>query len=922
MFHTANNSRVFGCLTKLRKRLKGEKEVNSEADKSAFRNARAMSTANRAAVWGSKKSEEVLKEFGTDSEKGLTSGEAEARLERYGENVLVEEEHESFLDELKEEVREPMILLLIFVGVLYSILGSDHLLDAATIFTVIIILVVVEVYNEYKAEQGVESLKALTCPTSLVLRDGKANEVPSTKIVPGDVLLLNGGERIPADARLIRAYGLQLDESSLTGESFPVLKDAEAIVPANAQVTDLTNMVLAGTLITQGEGLSIVTSTGKNTELGRVSEMTREVEEPDTPLQVTMEEVSKTLVWIAIFFSVLIPVLSYVRAFAGGYLQTQPLPTLVLTGLSLSFAVIPEELPIIITMVLAVGTYALSKRNALVKRLKASETLGSVTLIATDKTGTLTENSMKLGHLYIDGELVEPSGSSNEKRLLKIGILATHAQTTLEYEKLRSSNPMGAAIINSAEATGLDVNELRGFILADEFSFDNRTKMASYVYEEDDKIIIYSSGAPEAIIEKSSKILIGGKEADINDFERKKIAEATAKVASNGERTIAFAYRTLRAEEKRETFAKGLVFAGMVSFLDPPRPEVRGVIAMCKEAGIRIIMLTGDHAQTAKAIATQVGINDGNLLTGEQISSMDDNQLKEMLKTTSIFARITPEHKLRIVRLLKDMGQVVAVTGDGVNDAPALKEAAIGISMGQKGTDAAKEAADMILTDDNFVSIGSAVREGRKIFDNLKKGVRYYLSVKVALVLIFLFPILLGIPLPFAPVQIILLEMFMDLAASSGFVAEGMEPDIMKRPPRSPKEKLLNRQTLIGIFIGAGCLFVAVSSCYLVTYYSTGNLVYAQTTAFAAWIMSHIFLAFNTRSETEPLIKRGLFSNRVMVIWAVTAIVILILATVVPILQTVIKTTSLALSDWLLVLVASFAATFWIEAAKLFRRYP
>jgi Ca2+-transporting ATPase len=898
------------------------KEVDSDADNSPSRNARVVSTANTAAVWGSKKSEEVLKELGTDPEKGLTSEEAEARLERYGENVLVEEEHETFLDELKEEVREPMILLLISVGVLYSILGSDHLLDAATIFTVIIILVVVEVYNEYKAEQGVASLKTLTCPTSLVLRDSKANEVSSTRIVPGDVLLLSGGDRVPADARLIRAYGLQLDESSLTGESLPVPKDAEAIVPANAQVTDLTDMVLAGTLITQGEGLSIVTSTGKNTELGRVSELTREVKEPDTPLQVTMEEVSKTLVLIAIFFSVLIPVLGYVRAFMGGYLQKQPLPTLVLTGLSLSFAVIPEELPIIITMVLAVGTYALSKQNALVKRLRASETLGSVTVIATDKTGTLTENSMKLGHLYVDGELVEPSGSPNEKSLLKMGILATHAQITLEYGKLRSSNPMGAAIINSAEATGLDVNQLSGFVLTDEFSFDNKTKMASYVYQEDDKTIIYSSGAPEAIIDKSSKILTGGKEAEFNDFERKKVTEATAKVASNGERTIAFAYRLLGEEEKRETFVKELVFAGMASFLDPPRPEVRGVIAMCKEAGIRIIMLTGDHAETAKAIATQVGVtNDGNMLTGEQISSMDDNQMKEALKTTSIFARITPEHKLRIVRLLKDMGQVVAVTGDGVNDAPALKEAAIGISMGQKGTEAAKEAADMILTDDNFVSIGSAVREGRKIFDNLKKGVRYYLSVKVALVLIFLLPILLGIPLPFAPIQIILLEIFMDLAASSGFVAESMEPDIMKRPPRNPKEKLLNKQTLIGIFVGAGCLFVAVSLCYLLTYYRTENLVYAQTTAFAAWIMSHIFLALNTRSETEPLIKRGLFSNRVMVIWALTAIVMLILATLVPILQTVIRTTSLALSDWLLVLVASFAATFWIEAAKLFRRH-
>jgi Ca2+-transporting ATPase len=569
-------------------------------------------------------------------------------------------------------------------------------------------------------------------------------------------------------------------------------------------------------------------------------------------------------------------------------------------------------------MVLAVGTYALSKQNALVKRLRASETLGSVTVIATDKTGTLTENSMKVGHMYLDDKLIQPSGSAAENQLLKVGILALRAQVIEEYEKLRNSNPMGAAIIISAEATGLDLHKLRSYALVDEFSFDNRTKMASYVYDEDNKRIIYSSGAVESIVEKSSMILSKEKEVEFSASERRKAAEAVAKVASSGERTIALAYRTLDLNEKRETFVSNLVFAGMISFFDPPRPEVPEVIAMCTNAGIRIIMLTGDHAETAKAIAKQVGIvNSENSLTGEQISSMDDDQLKQALKTTSVFARITPEHKLRIVKLLKETGEVVAVTGDGVNDAPALKEAAIGISMGQKGTDAAKEAADMILTDDNFVSIGSAIREGRKIFDNLKKGVRYYLAVKVALVLIFLLPIILGAPLPFAPIQIIILEMFMDLAASSGFVAEGMEPDIMKRPPRDPKERMLNKKTLTRIFIGAGCLFVAVSLCYFLIYYRTQDLVYAQTAAFSAWILCHIFLAFNSRSETEPLLKRGPFSNKVMVIWAITAIIMLVAVTTVPGLQELVRTKPLGWADWLLVLVAAFVATFWIEVTKL-----
>jgi Ca2+-transporting ATPase len=330
-------------------------------------------------------------------------------------------------------------------------------------------------------------------------------------------------------------------------------------------------------------------------------------------------------------------------------------------------------------------------------------------------------------------------------------------------------------------------------------------------------------------------------------------------------------------------------------------------------------MLTGDHPDTAKAVAAQVGINSSSVLTGPEISTMDDSKLGEAVKTTSVFARITPEHKLRIVKLFKANGQVVAVTGDGVNDAPALKEAAIGIAMGVRGTDAAKEAADIVLTDDNFVSIGSAVQEGRKIFDNLRKGVKYYLAVKVALVLIFTLPIILNVPLPFAPIQIILLEMFMDLAASSGFVAEGFESDLMSRPPRDPAAKFLDRGTLTGILASALSLFVAVSFCYLTAYYRSGDLIYAQTIAFSAWIISHIMLAFVRRSEKEPLLKRGLFSNRVMVLWAISAVVLLLAVIYVPFLQGLVKVTALGLVDWATVIAASFVATIWIEAAKYIR---
>ncbi len=860
----------------------------------------------------SKDTQDLTRSLDVNPEKGLTDQEAAIRLNRYGKNSIIEEKQIRFIGILREEVTEPMILLLIAVGVLYSILGS--LTDALTIIIIIIILVLAEVWNEYRAKSSISALKKLAPSTALVLRNGQPVEIQTAFLVPGDILLLNVGQRVPADARLLEAYGLEMDESSLTGESFPAAKDATLALPTETRITDQTNMLFTGTVVTRGRAKAIVTATGISTELGRVAGITKATKEPKTALQLAMKQLSKTLVWVALFFAILIPVLSYIRG-----LQPSPAEA-VLYGLSLAFVVIPEELPIIITMVLGVGSYALSRKGAIVKRLRAAETLGTVTVIATDKTGTITENNMRVEHLYFDTKVTSATEfKENEKAALKTALLSSDAIRNAPM----SGNPMAQAILQNLKQDGLEVELLsKDWVLKDELSFDVKRKLASYIYQYGNSMVALSSGAPERILENADRILLKGEESPLTDALRNEVSLAIVKMARSGERLLGFGYHRLPtdAPSEKEILEKNIVFVGIIGFIDPPRKEVRGAIQTCKEAGIKVIMITGDHPETARTIANQVGINSSKVLTGDEIAKMTDADLKEALKNTYIFARVTPEDKLRLVRLLKENGEIVAVTGDGINDAPALKEAHIGIAMGTRGTDVAKEAASMILTDDNFTTIEIAVKEGRKLFDNLRKGVRYYLACKVALVSIFLIPIILGIPLPFAPIQIIVLELFMDLAASATFVAEPEESGNMQKPPINPKEKFLNKPMLTTLFLGALSLFLAVTATFLFAYYTTQSIPYARTVAFATWMFGHIFLALNFRSEREPLIKEGLLSNKVMLLWALLAFVTLLLGTSLPFTQTSLQITSLHLQDWALVTVVPFVATFWMELAKILRK--
>jgi Ca2+-transporting ATPase len=852
----------------------------------------------------------VAKSLDVDPAVGLSVQEAERRLGEAGPNSIGEHEKEGFLDVALEEIREPMILLLISVGIIYSLWGS--IWDALTIFAVIVTLVLAEVFNEYRTDRTIASLMELSQPTAQVIRGGVVVEVPTPALVPGDILLLKVGERVAADGRLFESYGLEADEATLTGESMPKAKDSRNILPPDTGVGDRNDMVFAGTHVVAGKARAIVTATGMNTEVGRIAKLTEEVKEPRTPLQTAMRQLTGTLVWVAVFFSALIPAL--------GILEGRDLRQMILTGLSLAFAVIPEELPIIVTMVLALGAFALSRRKALVKRLRAAETLGDVTSIVTDKTGTLTEGRMKLASLLSDGRLSEVGSGSllpGQRTLLEVGLVLNDLESAPGQGS--RGDPIEVAMAEAAIVAGLPYEELRaGYHLLNEYTFDTDRKMMTQVYERSGVIEVLSKGAPEAILARSTRLSVDGENTEMTDQAAAGILSAVGRMAGRALRVIAYGCKKVEvAPRSREEAEDGLTFLGLAGFEDPPRADAKGAVEACLGAGIKVYMVTGDYEATARAVADAVGITvKCGVLDGAKLDGMTEGDLDTAVRSTFVFARASPEHKLRVVEALKANGEVVAVTGDGVNDAPALKRADIGVAMGRTGTDVAKEAADMILLDDDFVTVGAAVEQGRKLFDNLRKGVRYYLACKVALVSIFLLPIFAGVPLPFAPIQIILLELFMDLAASSTFVAERAESGIMARGPRSPKTKFMDGAMKKGIAGGAVSLFLAVSVVYFFSLCLGRSALEAQTMAFGTWMICHVLLALNMRTEREPLASIGFLSNRLMVLWASAAFVSLLAAVYVPWLQGALRTTSLSGPDWALMIFASFVASFWMELKK------
>ena len=797
----------------------------------------------------------------TSARPGLTAAEATARLAQVGPNRLFTAAPVRFWAIAAEEIREPMILLLLGVGVLYSVWGG--LGDAITIFVVILLLVGAEVFNEFRAKRAIGALERLSAPKARVRRAGQVVTTDTETVVPGDLLILVPGVRVAADATLTDTINFSVDGSTLTGESLPAEKS-------------VGDVVYAGTVVVAGEGEGEATATGGATRLGQLAAELRTVKPPKTPLQLAMKSLAKKLVWVAVTFSVIVPVIGIAR---GGNVKQ-----MILTGLSLAFATIPEELPIIITMVLGLGAYRLSRQKFLVKRLRAAETLGDATVILTDKTGTLTESRMQVATVW-------PPAQEHAVLEAALGTVSPEVPDPLEQAILERANTLGVA-------------KPDGQIVGLRHPGAGRRSKAVLWRHQDGPLRLHLTGAPEEIFARCREV-------------PEALREQLVKETAQGRRVIAAATGTVTsqsADTPLEQLEHDLDLAGLVALADPPRAGVQATLAQVAGAGIRTLMVTGDHPATAAAIAREVGIAADRVLTGDELDQLDDSKLAEVVQEVSVFARATPQHKYRLVQALQKNGEVVAVTGDGVNDALALKAADVGIAMGIKGTDVAKEAAQAVLADDNYATLARGVFEGRHFFDNLRKGVDFYLAVKVGLIAIFLLPVLVGLPLPFSPIQIIVLELFMDLAASAGFVAEPAEADIARRQPRRARGALIDGAAFRTILFKGGLLFAAVMAAYLWANWRGLSPAPVQACAFAAWMIGHIALAFISRSDRDWILHHGLFSNRVMNLWAVVAVAFLLLAIYLPPLRDALHFASVAPTD---LIVSMALALLLIAPAEL-----
>jgi Ca2+-transporting ATPase len=951
--------------------------------------------------WHTLTPEQTLKQLATPAEQGLTSQEAARRLEIYGPNQLVEAPGVTFWRMLVDQFNNFVVIMLIVAAVISAVLGDWE--EAAAILAIVILNAVLGVIQERRAEQALAALKKLATPDAQVVRNAQRQSIPSSQLVPGDIVLLEAGNYVPADIRLLEAANLRIEEAALTGESVAVQKDANIHLQADIPLGDRKNTTFMGTLVSYGRGRGVVVSTGMRTQIGLIAEMLQAVENEPTPLQQRLDQLGKALGWATLGICGVVFIVAILRFTDLGLISTSGLLpylyaakgviiSMFMLAVGLAIAAVPEGLPAVVTISLALGMREMIQRHALIRRLSSVETLGSTTVICSDKTGTLTQNEMTLTHIWVDGKYLSITGMGRTLRgefrengtlvdlasypavstALWVGALNNDAELILSGAKgeeqtyrMTGDPTEGALVVAAAKAGALPRPLHQAYPRVQEVPFDSERKrmitvhyihastpedFSPFYQHETGGYVVAIKGAPDVVLELCTHYQrMDDTQAPLTEEQRMRILNANDKMTQDALRVLGMAYRvspSMPNMDDLEKLEQGMMFVGLVGMIDPPRPEVTPALAKASRAGIRTIMITGDFPNTARAIAQAIGLLKPNhqVMSSAELNALTEDQLKRQVEYTDVFARVSPEHKLRIVDALRKDGEVVAMTGDGVNDSPSIKRANIGVAMGITGTDVAKESADMVLTDDNYASIVAAVEQGRIIYDNIRKFVYFLLSSNVAEIMVIFLATVAGLPTPLTVIQLLWLNLLTDGAPALALGMEKGDPGIMERPPRPPSEPIINRTMRLGIAVQTVAQTTAVLGAFavgLLWHLQAGSLVpagmnpivyllrhdwrgvdvqTAETMAFVTLNLCELFRAYTCRSERVSIFKLGVFSNKYMQYAVGFSILLLALVVAVPFLQPIFNTHFPSLREWGAIFSFALIPALLEEILKLYLR--